>query len=155
MLLAKIALLDPNERRTDPRSDVGMPSTVRGVDAAAVDVVVDDMSASGLAFTSDVAWAVGARLTVGLAGGGRATGTIVRNSGSLYGCAFDRFLTPDQLATAFSSRTSQGRDLSISPALAAVPEAAPTWPIGTRVALVVSLALLLWTAIGTAVFVTA
>ena len=144
MLLARIELLDErdeSERRTDPRQGVGKPSTARGPDDAAVDVVVKDLSASGLSFTAAAKWEVQSRISVGLAGPGRVSGTIVRREGDIYGCAFDRALTPQQLANAFSANSSPARDLAFRQHEFPLEE---KWPARTRLLVMIGLGLCAW-----------
>ena len=147
MLLARIELLDEldeNERRTDPRTGVGKPSTARGPDDAAVDVIVKDLSASGLSFTAAAKWDVGSRISIGLAGPGRVSGTIARREGDFYGCAFDRPLTPQELAHAFSADSSSARDLAFRQRELPLEE---KWPVRTRLLVVIGLGLTAWAAI--------
>ncbi|RDE06324.1 PilZ domain-containing protein [Sphingomonas aracearum] len=91
------------DRRSAERGEVRCSSTVRSTAGVSHDVVVHDLSASGLSFTSEQSFAVGTPVTVGLSGSGSVPGTIIRHERTLYGCAFDRPLTTAQLVDAFSS----------------------------------------------------
>lgn len=144
MLLARIELLDESERRTDTRTGVGKPSTARGPDDTAVDVTVQDLSASGLSFTSTAKWGLKSRISVGLAGPGRVSGTIVRNQGNLYGCAFDRPLAPEQLAHAFSADSSPARELAFRQREMPLED---KWALRTRLIVMIGLGVLAWVAV--------
>jgi hypothetical protein len=144
MNLARITQLDPGEKRSEHRSDVGMASTARGADNAAVDVEVLDMSSSGLAFISATNWAIGSRISVGLAGPGRVSGAIVRRRGNLYGCSFDRQLTLEEVAHSFPQGRSPVLNLGVEP-LSSTPEYILS--IRARFLTIVGLSLALWAAI--------
>jgi hypothetical protein len=144
MKLARISQLDPSEKRSESRAEVGMASTARGADNAAVDVEVSDISSSGLAFVSATIWALDSRISVGLAGAGRVSGTIVRRQGNIYGCAFDRQLTAQELASSFPEAGSPVVELGVEP-LSGVAEY--KLPVGMRVLTIVGLSLALWAAI--------
>lgn len=145
MLRARIELLDTSERRMGSRSAVDSASTARGPEDAAVDVVVKDMSATGLSFvTSSHNWGIGSRISVGLAGAGRVSATVVRRERDLYGCAFDSPLTPKQLADAFSTDVPAVHELGFRQREAPAEE---KWPVRTRLIVIIGLALLSWAAI--------
>ena len=149
MLLARITRLDVGDRRTDARLGLDSPSTARGADNAAVDVTVIDLSASGLAFTSDEVLDVESRISIGLAGAGRVSATVVRREGLVHGCEFDRSLTTEQLAHAFSaSGTPDGQQIFLH----RHEPVDDKWSLRTRVAVAIGLGGLVWAVILAIVF---
>lgn len=88
--------------RTAERRATDAPSTMRADGGAPVDVVVLDISRSGVRIVTDATLEVGQEITIGLAGAGvtRAYVTWARNGE--YGCAFERPMAPEDEALAFS-----------------------------------------------------
>jgi hypothetical protein len=89
-------------RRTRPRAAIARASTLRTTDAEPLDVMVEDLSASGFCFSSMISVAAGTRVRVGLAGGGRAEAEVTWHDGKRHGCTFTPPLTPAQSSAAFT-----------------------------------------------------
>lgn len=116
----KLDVPNATDRRQDERAPVGQPSTVRVAGGAPVEVVVEDLSLSGLLYRSTDRLAVGTAIQVGLAGSGAASAAVIRRDGDLHACLFDRPLPIDRLTAAFTNGTVvQGafgaNDLHLSP----------------------------------------
>lgn len=94
-----------DDRRHDERAAVRQSSTVRVIGGTPVEVVVEDLSQTGLLYRAAESLAIGTAVQIGLAGSGAARATVVRRDGDLHGCLFERPLPLDQLAAAFSNGT--------------------------------------------------
>ena len=90
------------ETRKARRRPAKAPSTMRADGREPVDVVVLDISRSGVRILTDADLSVGQEISIGLAGAGvtRAYVTWVRDGE--YGCAFERPIGPEEEARAFS-----------------------------------------------------
>jgi hypothetical protein len=89
-------LFRADDERTADRLPVNLDGTLRQPDdQRPVDVVIDDLSATGFRMTCGERLPVNAVITVGIAGLGRHTARIVRAIDGQYGC---RFLTPVDIA---------------------------------------------------------
>ncbi|RYF23593.1 MAG: hypothetical protein EOO77_01795 [Oxalobacteraceae bacterium] len=89
-------------RRSQVRSVVEKPSTVRTSGINPFDVTVENLSATGFCFFSNVRFPVKTSISVGLAGAGRADAKITWRKGHLHGCVFYLNLTSHQIEAAFS-----------------------------------------------------
>ncbi len=78
---------EQDERIAD-RQTVNLGATLRRDDQRPVDIMVDDLSATGFRMFSDEPIAIDATVTVGIAGLGRHTARVVRRDGQHYGCRF-------------------------------------------------------------------
>jgi hypothetical protein len=67
-----------------------------------VDVVVLDLSRSGVRILSDALLEVGQEISIGLAGAGSTRAYVTWSRGGEYGCAFERPIAPEEEARAFS-----------------------------------------------------
>lgn len=98
-------MIEPDQvkdARSAHRRATEAPSTMRTDGGEPTDVVVLDISRSGIRILSDAELAIGQEISIGLAGAGvtRAFVTWARNGE--YGCAFDRPIAPEDEAAAFS-----------------------------------------------------
>lgn len=67
-----------------------------------VDVIVLDLSRSGVRILSDATLEVGQEISIGLAGAGSTRAYVTWSRGGEYGCAFERPIAPDDEMRAFS-----------------------------------------------------
>lgn len=95
-----------DNRRVYDRESVIAPSTVRASFAPApIEVETRDFSSSGCQFVSSKRLPAGSRISLGLAGAGSASATVVRAEGDVHACMFDRPLSPGELRKAFRGTT--------------------------------------------------
>jgi hypothetical protein len=78
-------------------------STMRAHGPGPVDVVVIDVSATGVRIATLVPLAIGQEISIGLAGAGATRAFVAWARDGQYGCQFERPLEPDGDARAFSS----------------------------------------------------
>lgn len=151
MFVARLEVLDADDRRLSDRRPVDLESTVRGFDAQPLDVVVRDFSRTGVGFTSTRDLPLGTEISIGLAGAGATRATIVRRVGDEHGCEFDTPLTPAQAAIAFAISSV----VEFAPAGGVLPSPATAprekWAVSTRVALLLAGAAGTWAVAVTAV----
>ena len=88
--------------RTAERRATGAPSTMRADGCTPVDVVVLDISRSGVRIMTDASLEIGQEITIGLAGAGVTRAFVAWARGGEYGCAFERPMAPEEEALAFS-----------------------------------------------------
>lgn len=88
--------------RTAERRATDAPSTMRTDGRAPVDVVVLDISRSGVRIVTDAQLEVGQEITIGLAGAGVTRAYVTWGRNGEYGCAFERPMAPEDEALAFS-----------------------------------------------------
>lgn len=88
--------------RTAERRPTDAPSTMRADNGAPVDVVVLDISRSGVRIQTDAELEVGQEITIGLAGAGVTRAYVAWAQGGEYGCAFERPIAPEDEMRAFS-----------------------------------------------------
>ena len=88
--------------RTAERRTTGAPSTMRTDGCTPVDVVVLDISRSGVRIMTDAALDIGQEITIGLAGAGVNRAFVSWGRNGEYGCAFERLIAPEDEALAFS-----------------------------------------------------
>lgn len=90
-----------NARAAERRS-TGAPSTMRADGCAPVDVVVLDISRSGVRIVTDAPLEIGQEISIGLAGAGVTRAYVTWGRNGEYGCAFERPIGPEDEALAFS-----------------------------------------------------
>lgn len=152
MLAAKILSVRTDDRRGSEREMVIAPSTVRHSEGAPIDVVVEDISATGLAFRGTVDVGVGEIVRVGLSGAGVVEAVVVRREDTLYACQFVRPISDAMIADAFSNT------LRVHPLYSGVVGgderiALPSrWPGFVRVGLFGATTALIWYGITRAIF---
>lgn len=95
-LTAKLYREDDN--RTAERHPVHLDATLRVDDHRPIDVMVDQLSATGFRMSCAESLPIGAPVSLGVAGLGRQTAHVVRRAGDRYGCRFDRPLAQHPLA---------------------------------------------------------
>lgn len=90
------------EARRAERRPTEAPSTMRTDGGEPVDVIVLDISRSGIRIVSDAQLGVGQEISIGLAGAGSTRAFVTWARGDEYGCAFERPMAPEDEALAFS-----------------------------------------------------
>ena len=88
--------------RTAERRATDAPSTMRADNGAPVDVIVLDISRSGVRIVTDALLEIGQEITIGLAGAGVTRAFVSWSRNGEYGCAFEREMAPEDEALAFS-----------------------------------------------------
>jgi hypothetical protein len=88
--------------RSAERRATEAPSTMRADGYTPVDVVVLDISRSGVRIQTDAALDIGQEITIGLAGAGVTHAFVAWARNGEYGCAFERPIAPEDEALAFS-----------------------------------------------------
>ncbi len=94
--------MEAREARVAERRPAMAPSTMRADGAMPVDVMVIDVSATGVRISTAFELEVGQEISIGLAGAGSTRAFVAWKRGNEYGCKFDRPLDPDGEARAFS-----------------------------------------------------
>jgi hypothetical protein len=77
-------------------------STLRLNGTAPIDVVVVDVSESGVRIVTNADLEIGQEISIGLAGAGSSRAYVVWRRADHYGCAFERPIGPEGAARAFS-----------------------------------------------------
>ncbi len=88
--------------RSAERRSTDAPSTMRADNGAPVDVLVLDISRSGVRIVTDAPLQIGQEISIGLAGAGVTRAYVAWARGGEYGCAFERPMAPEDEALAFS-----------------------------------------------------
>jgi len=88
--------------RNSERRPTDAPSTMRADGVTPVDVVVLDISRSGVRIATDAQLDVGQEISIGLAGAGATRAFVTWARNGEYGCAFERPMAPEDEALAFS-----------------------------------------------------
>lgn len=88
--------------RTAERRATDAPSTMRADGCTPVDVVVLDISRSGVRIVTDAPLEIGQEITIGLAGAGVTRAFVAWARDGEYGCAFERPMAAEDEALAFS-----------------------------------------------------
>ena len=88
--------------RTAERRETMAASTMRAIGTTPIDVVVIDVSATGVRIATSVPLAIGQEISIGLAGAGATRAFVAWRRDDHYGCQFERPLEPDGAARAFS-----------------------------------------------------
>jgi hypothetical protein len=90
-----------NARRAQRRA-TDAPSTMRTDGGDPVDVLVLDLSRSGIRIMTDADLGIGQEISIGLAGAGVTRAYVTWARGGEYGCAFERPIAVEDEAAAFS-----------------------------------------------------
>ena len=90
------------EARAAERRSAEAPSTMRTDGRDPIDVIVLDISRSGVRIVSDAVLSIGQEITIGLAGAGVTRAYVAWARDGEYGCAFERPIPPEDEAVAFS-----------------------------------------------------
>ena len=88
--------------RAAERRATDAPSTMRADGCTPVDVIVLDISRSGVRIMTDAALEIGQEITIGLAGAGVTRAFVTWARDGEYGCAFERPIAAEDEALAFS-----------------------------------------------------
>ena len=88
--------------RTAERRATDAPSTMRADGCTPVDVIVLDISRSGVRIMTDATLEIGQEITIGLAGAGVTHAFVAWARDGEYGCAFERPIPIEEEALAFS-----------------------------------------------------
>lgn len=115
-----------NETRRAKRRDTRSASTLRADGVVPIDVIVLDVSATGVRIVADVDLPIGCEVSIGLAGMGATRAFVVWKDRPMYGCSFEKTLPPEVEARAFSS--SRPVPLGRQPAPSVAQENATTLP---------------------------
>lgn len=91
-----------NEARVAERRSTAAASTMRMDGGEPVDVVVLDISQSGIRIVTAADLAIGQEISIGLAGAGVTRAFVAWRREDHYGCAFELEMTPEDAAIAFS-----------------------------------------------------
>ncbi|WP_404712787.1 PilZ domain-containing protein [Sphingomonas sp. MMS24-J13] len=91
-----------NEARIAERRPAMAPSTMRADGAMPVDVMVIDVSATGVRISTAFELDVGQEISIGLAGAGSTRAFVAWKRDNEYGCKFERPLEAEGEARAFS-----------------------------------------------------
>ncbi len=91
------------EARAAERRPITAASTMRADGGLPVDVVVLDISDSGVRIATKADLRIGQEISIGLAGAGVTRAFVAWRRGERYGCAFERRIAPEASALAFSN----------------------------------------------------
>jgi len=101
----------PSEsRRGQPRRRIRLPSQAKDAETGA-NVMIHNISATGLLVETDLALGIGDRIEIGLPHAGATAIEVIWASGRLYGCRFGRPITPATLSAA-QLRGAVGNELA-------------------------------------------
>ena len=101
--------------RIAERRPTDAPSTMRADNGAPVDVIVLDLSRSGVRIVTDAKLEIGQEITIGLAGAGVTRAYVAWARDGEYGCAFERPMAPEDEAVAFSRAPVQRLGVTTPP----------------------------------------
>lgn len=101
--------------RTAERRSTDAPSTMRADNGAPVDVIVIDLSRSGVRIVTDAKLEIGQEISIGLAGAGVTRAYVAWARDGEYGCAFERPMAPEDEAVAFSRAPVQRLGVTTPP----------------------------------------
>ena len=101
--------------RIAERRPTDAPSTMRADNGAPVDVIVLDLSRSGVRIVTDAKLEIGQEITIGLAGAGVTRAYVAWARDGEYGCAFERPMAPEDEAVAFSRAPGQRLGVTTPP----------------------------------------
>lgn len=121
MLVAKLEIVGEYDRRGAVRYTADAVSTLRGPDAAPMDIIVEDFSISGFSFSSDMPVPVDTLVSVGLSGAGSRDARILWCQGTRHGCQFLEPLSDAEVGLAF-----KGQEAVIAELEAALARRLPT-----------------------------
>ena len=126
MILARLEPRESTERRVAPRRRLKLDVAGSTPSAADVDVVVHDLSVTGLLIEAAVDLNTGDQLGVEIPGAGAAEAVVVWRSGNYFGCEFSQripkaALSAAALRSAPEPRQRPERQLPLPPWQAALP----------------------------------
>ena len=133
-----------SERRSGDRTAILRPAVLR-IENLAVEIKVNDLTRDGCRITCGTALAVGADITLGLAGIGQVTATVLWNNGDTYGCVFHESL-PSGSVTAATLNNVNRLDIATN----TKPELTPhdvKWGARNRLLFVAAATSCLWIAV--------
>lgn len=142
--------------RKAPRVPITAGATVRDRSARPLDATVVDLSSTGCLIVVDGTVAVPSDISIGIAGIGRVSARIVRQTGDHYGCAFDQRLSDAAVLAARAVDTVVPFATAAEPlptgatATMALPEF-QRLPMRARLFVIVGASLALWGVIVTGV----
>ncbi|HVF95532.1 MAG TPA: PilZ domain-containing protein [Sphingomonas sp.] len=113
--MALAAKLYRDERAAD-RQAVNLDATLRKPDQRPVDILIEDLSATGFRMTGAGELALGAVLSVGISGIGRRDARVVRHGDDHDGCEFVVPIAAAEIARAQTVDTIVRADFGTSPA---------------------------------------
>lgn len=90
------------EARTAERRSTMAASTMRAQGTTPIDVMVIDVSATGVRIATTIDLSIGQEISIGLAGAGATRAFVTWKRDNAYGCEFERPLEPEGEARAFS-----------------------------------------------------
>jgi Co/Zn/Cd efflux system component len=91
------------EARGAPRRTIDSASTVRTDGSGPIDVLVRDLSETGVRIRTPAVLEIGQEISIGLAGAGLTRAFVVWRGGDHYGCVFDEPIGAADAARAFSA----------------------------------------------------
>jgi len=91
------------ELRAAERRPTKAASTMRAAGTQPIDVIVLDVSETGLRIVTPIDLAIGQEISIGLAGAGSTRAFVAWKHDGQYGCRFDRPLGSEGAALAFSA----------------------------------------------------
>jgi hypothetical protein len=92
-----------SESRRARRRTTRAASTIRTSGSGPIDVMVLDVSATGVQIVTPAQLSLGQEISIGLAGAGATRAFVARRDGDRYGCAFDAPIGPEAAERAFSN----------------------------------------------------
>jgi hypothetical protein len=118
--MALAAKLYRDDRLAD-RQTVNLDATLRTPDQRPVDILIEDLSATGFRMGGSDTLALNSIVSVGISGIGRRDARIVRRSDDHYGCEFLTPIGAAEIAKAQTVETIVRADFGTLPAAAAEP----------------------------------
>jgi hypothetical protein len=91
------------ETRRAPRRPIESASTVRTGASGPIDVLVRNLSETGVKIRTPASLVIGQEISIGLAGAGSTRAFVVWRNDDHYGCVFDAPIGAETAAQAFSS----------------------------------------------------
>lgn len=135
--MAIAAQLYQDDRSTE-RFRVELDATLRDPSHAPVDVVIEDLSATGFRVVTDATLELGDEIGLGLAGIGARRARVVWCGHDSYGCEFLSILSRDDMKAALAAPSSAPVKLALASPWAAAPvEAFETGGLSVRARAVV------------------
>jgi hypothetical protein len=136
-----------NAGRATPRIPTARPATLRDAQRQPIDIFIENLSADGFGMSTTTNFARGERVSLQLAGIEPREARVVRRLGLSYGCEFLAPLDMRELASALDAGTVlNGRFSSDSETLLTDRHEAQVSRLG-RIAILLCVNVLLWTAI--------
>jgi hypothetical protein len=101
MFMGESGVVKTNARAAERRPAMAA-STMRAEGTTPIDVLVIDVSSTGIRIATAIELAIGQEISIGLAGAGATRAFVAWKHDGHYGCQFERPLEPDGDARAFS-----------------------------------------------------